>query len=53
MSIENAERAWSHQALEQRIEERTREIERRRQVAEGLRDILSVLDSARLRGSLS
>jgi signal transduction histidine kinase len=34
-------------ALEQRVEERTREIERRRQVAEGLRDLLAVLNSDR------
>jgi PAS domain S-box-containing protein len=35
----------AYQTLEQRVEERTREIERRRQVAEGLRDILKVLNS--------
>lgn len=33
--------------LEQRVAERTQEIERRRRVAEGLRDILAVLNSAR------
>jgi signal transduction histidine kinase len=35
------------QFLEQRVEERTREIERRRRVAEGLRDILAALNSNR------
>ena len=35
----------AYQTLEQRVEERTREIERRRQVAEGLRDILARLNS--------
>ena len=35
----------AYQTLELRVEERTREIERRRQVAEGLRDILKVLNS--------
>lgn len=33
--------------LEQRVEERTRELERRRQVADGLRDILAILNSNR------
>ena len=33
--------------LEQRVEERTHEIERRRQVAESLRDILAILNSNR------
>ncbi|MCB0189725.1 MAG: PAS domain S-box protein [Caldilineaceae bacterium] len=33
--------------LEQRVAERTREIERRRQVAEGLHDILTILNTAR------
>ena len=33
--------------LERRVDERTREIERRRQVADGLRDILTVLNSNR------
>ena len=37
----------AYQTLELRVEERTREIERRRQVAEGLRDILKVLNSNR------
>lgn len=33
------------EVLERRVEERTRELERRRQVADGLRDILTVLNS--------
>jgi signal transduction histidine kinase len=37
----------AHDELELRVEERTREIERRRQVAEGLRDILAILNSNR------
>lgn len=41
------ERMLAKQTLEQRVEERTREIERRRQVAEGLRDILAILNSNR------
>jgi PAS domain S-box-containing protein len=42
---EDLQRAYLN--LEQRIEERTHEIERRRQVAEGLRDLLAVLNSNR------
>jgi len=38
--------------LEQRVEERTREIERRRQVAESLRDILAILNSNRPLGEI-
>jgi PAS domain S-box-containing protein len=41
------ERVLARQTLEQRVRERTREIERRRQVAEGLRDILAILNSNR------
>jgi nitrate/nitrite-specific signal transduction histidine kinase len=37
----------AHGELEQRVQERTREIERRRQVAESLRDILTILNSNR------
>ena len=37
----------SQQLLEQRVQERTHEIERRRQVAEGLRDVLAILNSDR------
>lgn len=41
------ERVLAYQTLEQRVEERTREIEQRRQVAEGLHDILTILNSNR------
>jgi two-component system nitrate/nitrite sensor histidine kinase NarX len=41
------ERVMAQRFLEQRVEERTREIERRREVAEELRDILAVLNSRR------
>ena len=40
-----SERVRAYQTLEQRVEERTHEIERRRQVAEGLREILTILNS--------
>lgn len=42
-----AEQATFYRTLERRIEDRTREIEQRRRVAEGLRDILSALNSSR------
>ncbi|HEU5098890.1 MAG TPA: CHASE3 domain-containing protein [Roseiflexaceae bacterium] len=41
------ERAQAYQMLERRVEERTHEIERRRQVAEGLRETLTILNSNR------
>jgi PAS domain S-box-containing protein len=41
------ERIQAYQMLERRVEERTHEIERRRQVAEGLRDIMTILNSNR------
>ncbi len=41
------ERMQSQGILERRVEERTREIERRQQVAEGLREILAVLNTDR------
>jgi PAS domain S-box-containing protein len=41
------ERMEAYQLLERRVEERTHEIERRRQVAEALRDIMTVLNSNR------
>ena len=44
---ESAAKTHAFQFLEQRVEERTREIERRRRVAEGLRDILAALNSNR------
>ncbi len=40
-----AERTQQYQLLEQRVKTRTREIERRRQVAESLRDVLAILNS--------
>jgi PAS domain S-box-containing protein len=43
-----SERVMAEQILEQRVRQRTQEIERRRQVAEGLRDILAVLNSNRV-----
>ena len=45
VTIDATERMLAYQTLEQRIEERTREVERRRLVAEGLRDILDSLNS--------
>jgi PAS domain S-box-containing protein len=42
-----SERMQAYQMLELRVEERTIEIERRRQVAEGLRDIVTILNSNR------
>ena len=44
---DSTERVLAYQTLEQRVEERTHEIERRQQVAEGLRDILAILNSNR------
>ena len=41
------EQVRAYQLLEQRVEERTREIERRRAVAEGLRDLVAVVNSGR------
>ncbi|MBK9711732.1 MAG: CHASE3 domain-containing protein [Kouleothrix sp.] len=41
------ERVQAYQTLERRVEERTHEIERRRKVAEGLRDIMTILNSNR------
>ena len=47
ISRDITERMQAYQMLEQRVEERTHEIERRRQVAEGLRDIMTILNSNR------
>lgn len=47
MTVDATERELGHRTLEQRVQERTRELGRRRRVAEGLRDILSVLNSDR------
>jgi PAS domain S-box-containing protein len=45
--VDATERVLARQEHEIRVAERTREIERRRQVAEGLRDILGILNSNR------
>lgn len=42
-----SDRRGAYQLLERRVEERTHEIERRRKVAEGLRDIMTILNSNR------
>jgi signal transduction histidine kinase len=47
MTTDATERVVAQRELEERVEERTREIEQRRRVAEGLRDILAVLNSNR------
>jgi signal transduction histidine kinase len=52
ITIDATERELSHRTLEQRVEERTRELRQRRRVAEGLRDILNVLNSDRPRGEI-
>jgi len=41
------ERVRAYEVLEQRVAERTREIEQRRQVAEGMRELLAVVNSKR------
>ncbi len=41
------ERVVAYQTLEGRVEERTQELERRRKVAEALRDVLAILNSNR------
>jgi signal transduction histidine kinase len=46
-AAEHAAQALAYQQLERHVEERTHELERRRQVAESLRDILTVLNSDR------
>jgi hypothetical protein len=50
--IDATEREVSQRTLEQRVEERTSELRQRRRVAEGLRDILNVLNSDRPRGEI-
>lgn len=45
--VDISRRKHNEEMLEQRVEERTREIERRRRVAESLRDIISLLNSNR------
>jgi signal transduction histidine kinase len=46
-TAERAAQALAYQQLERHVEERTHELERRRQVAESLRDMLTVLNSDR------
>lgn len=45
-------RKQTEELLEWRVEERTREIERRRKVSDGLRDILAVLNSNQSQGEI-
>ncbi|MEA3375940.1 MAG: GAF domain-containing protein [Chloroflexota bacterium] len=52
VTIDATDRELSHRTLERRVERRTRELRQRRRVAEGLRDILSVLNSDRPRGEI-
>lgn len=47
VSVDATERVSAQRHLEQRVEERTRELNRRRAVAESLADILSILNSPR------
>jgi len=47
VGIDVTDRELARRTLEQRVEERTREVERRRQVAESLRGILAALNSSR------
>ena len=47
VGIDVTDRELATRTLEQRVEERTREVERRRQVAETLRGILAALNSSR------
>ncbi|MFW6115717.1 MAG: GAF domain-containing protein [Chloroflexota bacterium] len=52
VTIDATERELSHRTLEERVEQRTRELRRRRRVADGLRDVLNVLNSDRPRGEI-
>jgi PAS domain S-box-containing protein len=45
--VDVSRRKQVEEILERRVEERTREIERRRRVADGLRDVLAILNSNR------
>ncbi|NPV77190.1 MAG: PAS domain S-box protein [Anaerolineae bacterium] len=45
VALDVTDRVRVYQGLEQRVEERTREIQRRRQVAEGLSEIVAILNS--------
>ena len=52
VALDATQRELSHRALEERVEERSRELRRRRRVAESLRDILNVLNSDRPQGEI-
>jgi len=52
VTIDATDRELLHRTLERRVERRTRELRQRRRVAEGLRDILNVLNSDRPRGEV-
>lgn len=45
VALDITDRVKAYQLLEHRVEERTREIDRRREVAEGLREIVRILNS--------
>lgn len=45
VSIDATERVQVYQTLEQRVDERTHELERRREIAESLRDIIGMINS--------
>ncbi len=52
VTIDATDRELLRRTLEQRVERRTEELRQRRRVAEGLRDILNVLNSDRPRGEV-
>ncbi len=45
VSVDTTERVMAQQHLEQRVEERTRELDRRREIAESLRDIIGMINA--------
>lgn len=45
VSVDATERVMAQQHLEQRVEERTRELDRRREIAESLRDIIGMINA--------
>jgi signal transduction histidine kinase len=46
VAVDATERVEARQNLEQRVRERTQELDRRRQIAESLRDIIAVINSS-------
>lgn len=52
VTVDATDRVLAYRDLEERIQERTHELEQRRAVAEGLRDILAVLNSERPLGEV-